>query len=113
MSQPISAKKNQQILVRLSDELDRRFVRACEQSDISPQDALRRAAQAMVIAHEKFGRIPSDMEIRQAQIGDMTDIFSLLDRVRAVAEEQAVYETARKLPITRPAASSTPKKLGQ
>ena len=70
-----------------SDEQRRRFVEACEGSGLAPADALRMGAQAMVIAFQRFGKIPRDMEIRQAQIGDIGDMQDLLRRAVAIGEK--------------------------
>lgn len=73
-----------------------RFDEALAASGMTPQDALRMAAQAMVIAHLKFGKIPRDMEIRQAQIGNMDDMRDLLRRAIAIGEsQQAPYDSSQ------------------
>lgn len=85
-------KKTDQIFLRLDGELGLQFGRAVKASGLSPQDALRMGAQAMVTAFLKFGKIPRDMEIRQAQIGDPVDMQDLLRRAVAIGEKsQAPY----------------------
>ncbi len=75
-----------------SEEQRARFVEACQQSDLAPADALRMGAQAMVVAFQKFGKIPRDMEVRQAPIGAIDDMKDLLRRAVAIGEAaQATY----------------------
>jgi antitoxin component of RelBE/YafQ-DinJ toxin-antitoxin module len=95
---PRPPKKTSQIILRLDPELDRQFRNAINSSGMSIAEALRAAAEAMVTAHRKHGRIPKDMEIRQDHIGDLLDVNELLGRVQAVAEAQALYTTNNKKP---------------
>lgn len=90
---PPRPKKSGPVGVRFSsEEQHARFLEACTGSNVAPQDALRMAAQAMIIAYQRFGRIPRDMEIRQAQIGDTGDMQDLLRRAVAIMEENGGYQ---------------------
>lgn len=81
-------KKSDPFGVRFDSEEQRlRFAEACDASGLAPAEALRIAAQAMVTAYSKFGRIPRDMEIRQAQIGDNSDMEDLLRRAVTLGEQ--------------------------
>jgi hypothetical protein len=84
-------KKSDSFGVRFDPELRSELEKAAGASDMTSAEALRLAAKAMITAYAKYGRIPKDMEIRQAHIGDMLDLNELLSRVQAVAEGQAVY----------------------
>jgi antitoxin component of RelBE/YafQ-DinJ toxin-antitoxin module len=61
-------KKTAQIILRLDPELDAQFREVIDLSGLTITEALRSAASAMVGAHKRLGRIPKDMEIRQAQV---------------------------------------------
>lgn len=88
---PKRAKKTETFGLRFEPELRARFNEAVAASDMTPAEALRIAAQAMVVAYLTLGKIPRDMEVKQAQIGNVEDIHGLLERVRAIAESQGPY----------------------
>lgn len=65
-------KKTQQIILRLEPRTNRDLRAAVQASEMTIAEALRLAANAMIIAQGRFGKIPRDMEIRQAPVGDRT-----------------------------------------
>jgi hypothetical protein len=93
-----STKKTKSFGLRFAPDLRADLDEAAKASGLNSPEALRIAAEAMVAAYRKVGRIPRDMEIRQAIIGDAADLASLVERLQAVAESQSPYLTNNKKP---------------
>lgn len=102
MTEP-RAKKSQQIILRLEEGTDAALRQAVKASGLTITEALRLAANALIIASDRFGKIPRDMEIRQAQVGDIDDMKDLLRRAVAIGEGgQEPYLPAAKPPVNPP-----------
>ncbi len=96
-SSPDQGKKSDLIGLRLEPVLRKEFTAAAKASDLTIQDALRLAAQAMVNARQKLGRIPKDMEIRQATVGPADDAIETIRKAVEILFPGAPSLTAEKV----------------